>query len=53
MLCYRQYYFDRGADEEDPILQSLPIIPKFPNIAEEEVNGAEETFTLDSSLIIV
>ena len=35
----------------DPILQSVFLIPEFPNLAEEEVDGAEDTFTLDSSLI--
>ena len=44
-------WFDIASDEEDPILQSLPIIPEFPNLTKEEGNSTEQTFSLDSSLI--
>ena len=49
--CGLTKWFSTAADEEDSILQSLPIIPELLNLAEEELNSAEDTFTLESSLV--
>ena len=49
--CGLTKWLSIAADEEDSILQSLPIIPVLLNLAEEELNSAEDTFTFESSLV--
>ena len=48
--CGLTKWFDIASDEEDPISQSLLIISSS-RISPKKVNSAEETFSLDSSLI--
>ena len=49
--CGLTKWFDIASDEEDRIFTIFTYNFEFSNLTKEEVNSAEETFSLDSSLI--